>query len=154
MPGGFPEAPPTAVNVTVENRLFVVAVLGKTLDLFPFDRQSALVLVDACRFDTRTSTMVPCTPEVRGRGIANVGRLFAEDGAQQLFFRRHRLSPFGVILPTRMSPHALPRDIDDAGFVEVLQPLLPKTFGMSRVIPQGRAWYRGPSPRIPRCGSR
>jgi len=32
----------TAVNVTVENRLFVVAVLGKTLDLFPFDRQSAL----------------------------------------------------------------------------------------------------------------
>ncbi len=37
----------TAVDVTVENRLLVVAVLGQPFDLFPLDRQSALVLVDA-----------------------------------------------------------------------------------------------------------
>ncbi len=43
----FQELRQTAVDVTVENRLFVVAVLGQTLDLFPFDRQRALVLVDA-----------------------------------------------------------------------------------------------------------
>ena len=37
----------TAVDVTVEDRLLVVAVLGETLDLFTLDRERALVLLDA-----------------------------------------------------------------------------------------------------------
>ena len=32
------------VDVTIQDRLFVVTVLGQTLDLFPFDRQRTLVL--------------------------------------------------------------------------------------------------------------
>jgi hypothetical protein len=37
----------TAVDVAVEDRLLVVAVLGETLDLLALDRHGALVLVDA-----------------------------------------------------------------------------------------------------------
>src|SRR4030095_14583212 len=80
-----------AVDVAVQDRLFVVAVLGQTLALFPLDRQRTLVLVDAvtvehAHFHDRAL-------HARGhaeRGIADVGGLFTEDGAQKLFFRRHR----------------------------------------------------------------
>ena len=56
------------------------------------------------------------------RGVANVGGLFAEDGAQQLFFRRHR----AFALRRDLADQDVARlhfgaDIDDAGFVEVLQ---------------------------------
>ena len=56
------------------------------------------------------------------RGVADVGGLFAEDGAQKLFFRRHR----AFALRRDLADEDVARlnfrtDIDDAGFVEVLQ---------------------------------
>ena len=78
------------------------------------------------RLKTRTSTMVPVTPGgTRKRGVAHVGGLFAEDGAQQLFFRRHR----GFALRRHLADQNVARlhfgaDIDDAGFVEVLEVFL------------------------------
>ncbi len=56
------------------------------------------------------------------RGIADVGSLFAEDGAQQLFFRRHRAFALRRDLADQDVAGAnFGTDIDDAGFVEVLQ---------------------------------
>ena len=42
----FEQLGKTAIDVAVEDRLLVVAVLGETLDLFTLDRQRALVLLD------------------------------------------------------------------------------------------------------------
>ena len=59
---------------------------------------------------------------MRMRGVAHVGGLLAEDGAQELFFRRHR----AFALRRDLADQDVARlhfgaDIDDAGFVEVLQ---------------------------------
>ncbi len=43
----FEQLSETAVDVTVENRLLVVAVLGEPLDFLALDRERALVLLDA-----------------------------------------------------------------------------------------------------------
>ncbi len=43
----FEQLGKTTVDVTVEDRLLVVAVLGETLDLFTLDRERALVFIDA-----------------------------------------------------------------------------------------------------------
>ena len=55
-------------------------------------------------------------------GVADVGRLLAEDGAQKLFLRRHR----AFALRRDLADQDVARlhfraDIDDAGLVEVLQ---------------------------------
>src|SRR5439155_20893445 len=112
-----------AVDVTVQNRLLVVAVLGQTLDLFPFDCQSALVLVDAVPVeDADFHDRALHARRHAERGVANVGRLFAEDGAQQLFFRRHRAFTLRRDLADQdVAGPYFRADIDDAGFVEVLQ---------------------------------
>ena len=112
-----------AVDVAVEDRLLVVAVLGETLDLLALDRHGALVLLDAvavehAHFDDRA---VGAGRHAHG-GVADVGRLLAEDGAQKLLFRRHR----AFALRRDLADQDVARlhfraDIDDAGFVEVLQ---------------------------------
>ena len=70
--------------------------------------------------------MVPVTPGgTRKRRVAHVGRLFAEDGAQQLLFRRHR--GFALrrhLADQNVARHHFGADIDDARFVEVLEVLL------------------------------
>ena len=81
----------TRVDVALQDREFVVAVLGEALDFFAFDRQRALVLLDAvavedAHFDDRAGR---ARRQTQAR-VANVGGLFAEDRAQQFFFRRHR----------------------------------------------------------------
>ena len=113
----------TAVDVAVEDRLLVVAVLGETLDFLALDRHGALVLFNAVAvedadFDDRA---VGARRHAHGR-VADVGGLFAEDGAQKLFFRRHR----AFALRRDLADQDIARlnfgaDIDDAGFVEVLQ---------------------------------
>ena len=74
---------------------------------------------------TRTSTTVPDTPGGKPqRSVAHVGGLFAEDGAEQLFFRRHRAFALRRDLADEdISRLDLGSDIDDACFVEVLQRL-------------------------------
>src|SRR5262249_36217177 len=77
-----------AVVVPVKDRLLVVAVFGETFDFLTLDCERALVLLDAvavkhAHFNDRALN-------ARGysqRGITNIRSLFAEDGAQKLFFR-------------------------------------------------------------------
>src|SRR5215472_9665237 len=70
----FLELGETAVDVAVEDRLLVVAVLREPLDLLPLDRQRALVLVDAvtiehAHFDDRALH----ARRHAQRGVAHVG---------------------------------------------------------------------------------
>ena len=115
----------TRIDVAVEDRLLVVAVLGQALDFLALDGHGALVLVDAVavehtHFDHRTSV-------ARGhaqRGVADVGGLLAEDGAEELFFRRHRAFALGRDLAHEDVARAdFGADMDDARFVEVLERL-------------------------------
>ena len=111
-----------AIGVAVEDRQFVVAVLGEALDLLALDGKRALVLVDAvavehAHLDDRAGN-ARRQPE---RGVAHIGGLLAEDGAQQLFFRRHR----AFALRRDLADQDVARlhfraDIDDARFVEIL----------------------------------
>src|SRR6476620_2112879 len=112
-----------AVDVAVQNRLFVVTVLGQTFDLFPLDRQRTLVLVDAVTVEyAHFHDRALHAGRHAERGIADVGGLFAEDGAQQLFFWRHRAFALRRDLADQDVAGAdFGADIDDAGFVEVLQ---------------------------------
>ena len=112
-----------AVDVAVKDRLLVVAVLGKTLDLLALDRHGALVLLHAVAIE---DAHLDDGAERAGRhahgGIADVGRLLAEDRAQKLLFRRHRAFALRRDLADQdISRLDFRADIDDAGFVEVLQ---------------------------------
>src|SRR5262249_15268763 len=98
-------------------------VLGQPLDLFALDGERALVLFDAmpvehAHFDDRTL-------HARGdaqRRVAHIGSLLAEDGAQELLFRRHRAFTLRRNLAAQNVARAdLRTDIDDAGFVEILE---------------------------------
>ena len=86
----------TRIDVAVEDRLLVVTVLGETLDFLALDGHGALVLVDAvaiehAHFNDSTSI---ARRHAQG-GVTNVRGLLAEDGAEELFFRRHRLFALG-----------------------------------------------------------
>ena len=75
----------------VQNRPFIVPVLGEAGDFFAFDGERALVLVNAVAvedtdFDNRTGH----TGRQTQRGIADVRSLLAKNGTQKFFFRRHR----------------------------------------------------------------
>ena len=115
----------TAVDVAVEDRLLVVAVLGETLDLLALDRQRTLVLVDAVAVEhAHFDDGALHARRHAQRGVAHVGGLLAEDGAQELFLRRHRAFALRRDLAAQDVAGAHFRaDIDDAGFVEVLQRL-------------------------------
>ena len=111
------------VDVAVEDRLLVVAVLGETLDLFASIAMARSSFSTPRRLKTRTSTTVPKAPGRQAQGgVSDVGGLFAEDGAQKFFFRRHR----AFALRRDLADEDVARlnfgaDVDDAGFVEVLQ---------------------------------
>jgi hypothetical protein len=108
---------------TLQDRAFIVAILRETLDFLTLDLQRALVLVDAAtREDAHFDDRAGHTRRQAQRRVAHVRRLFAEDGAQQLFFRRHR----AFALRRDLADQNVARlhfgaDIGDAGFVEVLQ---------------------------------
>ncbi len=113
----------TAIDVAVENAEFVVAVFRETLDFLALDRHRALVLVDTvtvehAHFDDRTGD----TRRQAKRRIAHVRSLFAEDRAKQLLFRRHRAFALRRDLADEnIAGVHFRADIDDAGFVEVLE---------------------------------
>ncbi len=112
-----------ANDVAVQDRLLVVAVLGETLDLLALDRQGALVLVDAVAVEhAYLDDRALHARRHPQRGVADVGRLLAEDGAQQLLFRRHRAFALRRDLADEdVARRHFRADVDDAGFVEVLQ---------------------------------
>ena len=114
-----------AVDVAVEDRLLVVAVLGEALDFFTLDRERALVLVDAVAVEhAHLDDRALHARRHAQRGVAHVGGLLAEDGAQELFLRRHRAFALRRDLAAQDVAGAhLGADIDDARFVEVLQRL-------------------------------
>ena len=121
----FQQLGETAVDVAVEDRLLVVAVLGETLDFLALDGKRALVLLDAVAVEHAHfhdgALHARRHPQ---RGVAHVGGLFAEDGAQELLFRRHRAFALRRDLADQdVAGMHLGADIDDAGFVEVLQRL-------------------------------
>src|SRR5882757_9354081 len=75
-----------AVDVAIEDRLLVIAVLREPLDLLALDRHRALVLLHAvavedAHFDDRTKG----SRRHAERRVAHVRRFLAEDGAEQLF---------------------------------------------------------------------
>jgi hypothetical protein len=98
----------TAVDVAVEDRLLVVAVLGQTLDFLALDRHRTLVLLDAvavedAHFDDRAEGSRRHRSEV-----SRTSEAFSPKMARRSFSSGViGLSPFGVILPTRMSPGPL-----------------------------------------------
>src|SRR3546814_17678528 len=74
----------------VEDRALVVRVLLQALDLFAFDRDRALVLVDAVTVDDADlDDGARHARRQAQRRFAHVAVLFAEYHAQQLFFLRH-----------------------------------------------------------------
>ena len=115
----------TAVDVAVEDRLLVVAVLGETLDLLALDRERALVLLDAVAVEhAHLDDRALHARRHAQRGVAHVGGLLAEDGAQQLLLRRHRAFALRRDLAAQDVAGAhFGADIDDARFVEVLERL-------------------------------
>ena len=115
----------TAVDVAVEDRLLVVAVLGEAFDLLALDRERTLVLVDAVAVEhAHFDDGALHARRHAQRGVAHVGGLLAEDRAQELFLRRHRAFALRRDLAAQDVAGAHFRaDVDDAGFVEVLQRL-------------------------------
>jgi hypothetical protein len=94
-----------AVDVAVEDRLLVVAVLGETLDLLALDRHGALVLLDAVAVEHAHLDDRAGTPGGTRSEVSRTSEAFSPKMARSSFSSGViGLSPFGVILPTRMSP--------------------------------------------------
>ena len=73
----------TPVNVAVEDRLFVVAVLGETFDFLALDGERTLVLLDAVTVEhAHFDDGALHARRHAQRGVAHVGGLLAEDRAQ------------------------------------------------------------------------
>src|SRR5271166_3000251 len=121
----FQQLRQTPIDVAVEDRLLVVAVLGEPFDLFALDGERAFVFLDAVAIEYAYlddgALNAGRNPQ---RGIAHVGRLLAENGAQEFFLRRHRAFALRRDLANQDIAGAdFGADIDDARFVEILQRL-------------------------------
>ncbi len=113
----------TAIDVTIQDSLFVVTVLRKTFDLFAFDSHCAFVFFNAMAIENANfnNGTVRAWRHAHG-GVTNVGRLFTEDGAQKLFFRRHRAFALRRDLADKnVARMHFSTDVNDTSFVEVLQ---------------------------------
>src|SRR6185437_4104297 len=95
------------------------------LDFLALDGHGTLVLVDAVAIED------PDLDDRAGiawgnpkRGVAHVRRLFAEDGAEELFLRRHRAFALRCDLAHQDVPRPdIGADMDDTRYVEVLERL-------------------------------
>ena len=104
----------------------VVAVALQPLDLLALDLLRALVLLDAlAREDPRVDDGA-VDARRHAQRVSRTSPAFSPKMARSSFSSGDSwVSPFGVILPTRMSPGLdLGADADDAGLVEVAQRLL------------------------------
>jgi hypothetical protein len=116
----------TRIDVALEDGELVVAVAAQALDLLALDLQRALVLVDAVPVeDPHLDDRAEIARRQPERGVAHVGRLLAEDRAEELFLRRHRALALGGDLAHKdVARPDLGADVDDARLVEVAQGLL------------------------------
>src|SRR5690606_35634263 len=116
----------TAVDVALEDLELVVAVLAEAFDFSALDGDRALVLVDAVAVED--AHVDDRAGDARGQtqaGVADVRSLLAEDGAQQLLFRRHRAFALRRDLAAQdVARLDLGADRHDAGLVEVAQGFL------------------------------
>ncbi len=108
------------------DRLLVVAVLGQPLDLGALDRHGALVLVHAAAGEhAHLDDRAGHARRQPQRGVAHVGRLLAEDRAEQLLLRRHR----ALALRRHLADQDVARvhlgaDVNDARLVDVAEGFL------------------------------
>ena len=111
------------ISCAVQDRAFVVTVLGQRFLFFGLNRARTVINVDAVTvedtdFDDRTSN----TRRQTQRGIAHVRRLFTEDGAKELFFRRHRaFALWRDLTDEDIARLNFSTDINDARFVEAAE---------------------------------
>ena len=111
------------VNITLQNRQFIVAVFCQRFNFLPLDCQGAFVLVNAVavkhpHFHDRAGG---AGRQFQG-GIAHIRGFFAENSAQKFFFRRHRAFAFGRNFANQNIARVHFRtDIDNASFVEIAQ---------------------------------
>src|SRR5690606_13049105 len=118
---------------------------GEPLDLLALDRHGTLVLLDAVPAEhAHLNDRAGYTRRQPQRRITDVCGLLAEDGPEQLLFRRHRAFALRRNLAdqdvTRMHFRA---HVDDARLVEVLQSL----FGDVRDVARD---FLGPELRVSR----
>jgi hypothetical protein len=104
------------VDVALQDREFVVAVAGQAFDFLTLDLQGAFVLVDAVTVeDPHFDDGAESAGRQPQRGVADVRGLFAEDGAEELFFRRHRAFALGGDLAHKdVARLHFGADVDDA----------------------------------------
>src|SRR6478736_748616 len=121
----FEQLGETAVDVAIEDRLLVITVLGEPLDFFTLDGERALVLLDTVPIEhAHFNDRALHARRNAQRGVAHIGSFLAEDGAQKLFFRRHRAFTLRRDLADEnVAGVHFRSDIDDACFVEVLERL-------------------------------
>ena len=121
-------------EAALEDGALVVAVLGQPLDLGPFDRQCALVLVDATpREYPHLDDRARHARRKPQRSVADIGRLFSKNRAKKLLFRSHRrLALRGDLADEDVARFDLGADIDDPGLVEIFQRLLADVRNVAR----------------------
>ena len=114
------------IGGALQNGALVLGVLAQAILLLGLDGAGAVVDVDAVAvehpdLDHRAGD----ARRQAKRGVANVRRLLAEDGAEQLLLRRHRAFALRRDLAGQdVARLDLGADIDDAGLVEVAQRFL------------------------------
>jgi len=116
----------TVVGGAVENATLVLTVLGEALDFLVLDRAGTVVDLDPVTVeDANVDNRAGHARGQTQRGVAHVAGLFAEDRAQQLFFRGHRRFTLGGDLADQdVARMHFGADVDDARFVEVAQSFL------------------------------
>ena len=91
-----------------------------------------------CRLKTRTSTTVPVTPGGRRSEVSRTSEAFSPKMARRSFSSGViGLSPFGVTLPTRISPGMISAPMATMPASSMLRSASSPTLGMSRVISSG-----------------
>ena len=111
------------IERTLLDRLFIVAVLGQAFNFRTINRHGALILVDPPAGEDADINNGPShAGRQLQRCVTHIGSLFTENGAQQLFFRRHRAFALGRHLAHQnIARIHLGTDIDNAGFIQIAQ---------------------------------
>ena len=123
--------PTSSLRIFAKNEsrddLHLVALVGEELLLLGvLDVLGALVLLRALAREDAALMTMPCTPGGTRSELSRTSPAFSPKIARSSFSSGESwVSPFGVILPTRMSPRLdLGADAHDARLVEVLEGLL------------------------------
>ena len=121
-------------RVVLDDAQLVVQVLAVALQLVVDDLRGALVALDAfAREHLHVDDRARDARRHAQRRVLHVGRLLAEDRAQQLFFRRQlRLALRRDLADQHVAGFDFGADVDDAGVVEAAQ----LAFAQARDVPR------------------